>query len=101
MWSIIIIAQCACGNNYISETAKNLLARLNEHNPGFKKRKNTDVANHLYQNSDHKIDFAKPKILGTAWNQTKLFILGTFSSDKLKLDINVDQSSITLYLFNA
>ena len=50
---------CSCGSNYIGETARNLLTRLNEHNPGSKKCKNTDVTNHLYENSDHKIDFAK------------------------------------------
>ena len=92
---------CSCGSNYIGETARNLLTRLNKHNPSSKKCKNTDVTNHLYKNSDHKIDFAKPKILGTARNQTKLFILETLSIDKLKPDINVDQSSITLYLFNT
>ena len=63
--------------------------------------KNTDVTNHLYENSDHKIDFAKPKILGTARNRTKLFILETLSIDKLKPDINVDQSLITVCLFNT
>ena len=92
---------CSCGSNYTGETARNLLTRLNEHNPGSKKCKNTDVTNHLYENSDHKIDFAKPNILGTARNQTQLFILETLSIDKLKPDINVDQSSITLYLFNT
>ena len=78
---------CSCGSNYIGETARNLLTRLNEHNPGSKKCKNTDVTNHLYENSDHKIDFAKPKILGTARNRTKLFILETLRIDKLKPDI--------------
>ena len=98
--NVVYHIHCSCGSNYIGETARNLLARLNEHNHGSKKCKNTDVTNHLYQNSDHKIDFAKPKILGTARNRTKLFILETLSIDKLKPDISVDQSSITLYLFN-
>ena len=99
--NVVYHIYCSCGSNYIGETARNLLTRLNELNPGYKKCKNTDVTNHLYENSDHKIDFAKPKILGTARNRTKLFILETLSTDKLKPDINVDQSSITLYLFNA
>ena len=99
--NVVYHIHCSCGSNYIGETARNLLTRLNEHNPGSKKCKNTDVTNHLYENSDHKIDFAKPKILGTARNRTKLFILETLSIDKLKPDINVDQSSITLYLFNT
>ena len=59
------------------------------------------VTNHLYENSDHKIDFAKPKILGTARNRTKLFILESLSIEKPKPDISVDQLSITLYLFNT
>ena len=73
---------------------------MNEHNPGPKKCKNTEVTNLLYKNSNHKIDFANPKILGTARNRTQLFILETLSIDKLKPNINVDQPSITLYLFN-
>ena len=91
----------SCGSNYIGETARNLLTRLKEHNPGSQKCKTTDVTNNLldlFENSNHKVDFAKPKILGTARNQTKLFALETLSIDKLTPDINVDQSSITLYL---
>ena len=99
--NVVYHIHCSCGSNYIGETARNLLTRLNEHNPGSKKCKNTDVTNHLYENSYHKIDFAKPKILGTARNRTQLFILETLSIDKLKPDINVDQPSITLYLFNT
>ena len=75
--------------------------RFNEHNPGSNKCKSTNVTNHPHANSDHKIDFAKPKILRTARNRTMLFILKTLSIDKLKPDINVDQLSITLYLFNT
>ena len=48
---------------YIGETARNLLTRLNEHNPGSKKSKNMEVTNHFFENSDHKIDFDKPKYL--------------------------------------
>ena len=92
---------CSSGSNYIGETAKNLLTRRNEHNPGFKKCKNTDVTNHLFETSDHKIDFATPKILGTARNRSKLFISETLSIGKLKPDINVYQSLITLHLFNT
>ena len=99
--NVVYHNQCSCGSSYIGETARNFLTRLNEHNPGSKKCKSTDVTNHLYENSDNKIDFAKPKILGTAWNRTKLYILETLSIDKLNPDINVDQSSITLYLFNT
>ena len=57
--------------------------------------------NHLFKNSDHKLDLAKPKILETARNRIKLFFLETLFIDKLKPDINVDRSSITLYLFNT
>ena len=92
---------CLCGSNYIFETARNLLSRLNEHNSGSKKSKNTNVTNNLFENSDHKYDFAKLEILGTARNRTKLLILGTLSIDITKPDKNVDQSSITLYLCNT
>ena len=91
----------SCDSNYIDKTGRNLLTRLNQHNSGSKIWKNADVTNHLYENSDHKIDFAKPKILGTARNRTRLFILGSLSIEKPKPDISVDQLSITLYLFNT
>ena len=63
--------------------------------------KNTNVTNNLFENSDHKINFAKRKILGTARNHTKLLILETLSVDKLTPYINLDHSSIILCLFNT
>ena len=75
--NVVYHIYCSCGSNYISETARSLLTRLNEHNPGSKKCKSTDVTNLLYENFDHKVDFAKPKLLRTARNQTTLFILET------------------------
>ena len=46
---------CSCSSNYIGETVRYLLTRLNV--------KNADVTNHLLESSDHKVDFAKLKIL--------------------------------------
>ena len=99
--NVVYHIYCSCGSNYIDKTGRNLLTRLNQHNSCSKICINADVTNHLYENSDHKIDFAKPKILGTARNQTKLFILGSLSIEKPKPDKSVDQLSITLYLFNT
>ena len=81
---------CLCCSNYIGQSSRNLLTRLNEHNPSFKKCKNMDVTDLLFFNFDHEVDFAKHKILGTARNRNKLFILETLSIYKLKPDINVD-----------
>ena len=55
----------------------------------------------FFENYEHKIDFAKSKVFGTARNRTELFILENLGNDKLKSDTNVDQSSITLYLFKT
>jgi len=41
--------------------------------------RNTDVTNHLIENSNHKIDFNYPKILGAAQIRTKLHILGSLN----------------------
>jgi len=53
-------------------------------------------------NTKHLIDFTNPKIpiLGTTCNQT-LLILEMLKIHKMKPQINVDQSSIVLYLFNT
>ena len=98
MWFIIFIA-------YAAATALVRLPAICLHDStntiSAPRNVKTDVTDHLSENSDQKIDFAKPKILGTVRNRTKLFILKTLSIDKLKPDIDVDQSSITLYLFNT
>jgi len=96
--NVIYHVACSCGNTYIGETARNLVTRLNEHNPGSKKCKHTDVSDHLYKNSNHNVDFANPKILATARNRTKLLILETVKIYKINPEINVDQLSIPLYL---
>ena len=69
--------------------------------PAPRNVKTRTLLTHLFENSDHIIDFAKPKILATARNRSKLFILETLGINILKPDINVDQSSIPLYLFNT
>ena len=87
--NVVYHIYCSCGSNYIGETARNLLTRRNEQNPGSKKCKNTNVTNHLFETSDYKIDFATLKILGTARNRSKLFISETLSTGKLKPDVDV------------
>jgi len=52
-------------------------------------------------NTKHAIDFTNPKILGTACNRTKLLILETLKIHKMKPQVNVDQSSVVLYLFST
>ena len=76
MWFIIFIA-------YAAATALVRLPEICLHDStntiSAPRNVKTDVTNHLSENSDHKIDFAKPKILGTARNRTKLFILETLT----------------------
>ena len=61
--NVVYHIHCSCGSNYIGETARNLLTQLNEHNPGSKKCKNTDVTNHLYENPTMKLTLQNLKYL--------------------------------------
>jgi len=98
--NVVYHAKCTCGESYIGETTRNLKTRLNEHNPSAKKCKNSEVSDHLQKHSDHHIDFKNPKILGSARNRTKPLILEILKIKKLNPGINVDQSSMPLFLFN-
>ena len=64
---------CSFDSNYISETAKNLLYDTTNTILAPRNIKTRALLT-ISENSDHKIEFAKLKILGTTRKQTKLFI---------------------------
>ena len=52
---------CSCGSNYIGQTRRNLIFRLQEHNPKSMKSQNTDVTKHLADNPVQKSILINPK----------------------------------------
>ena len=91
--------QCSCKKTYIGQSKRNLKTRLEEHDPiTFGK---SDVTDHLQENSDHTIDFHNPLILAQETNWRKLRIKETLYIQKLQPQLNSDEASHPLYLFNV
>ena len=63
----------SCGGNYEDKIRRNLISRLQEHNPQSKK----DVTKHLVDNPGHNITFDEPEIMATAHNLKQLLIKET------------------------
>ena len=98
--NIVYKLTCSCGSTYIGQTRRNLKLRMNEHNPKFKHTQETDVTKHLLDNPGHIINFDQPQILTSAYNSKELLIKETILIQQEKPDINVDLTSIPLYIFN-
>ena len=47
---------CSCGQQYIGQTKRNLIMRLNEH----RTRQSSEVCRHLMKNSKHTVNFDSP-----------------------------------------
>ena len=56
---------------------------------------------HLTENPDHKIDFDKTEIMAQTNHWGKLLITETLLIQKHNPNLNVDRTSIPLYLFNT
>ena len=87
------------GGSYIGQRKRNLQFRIKEHKPGLFKN-DTDVSEHLIENPDHRIDFNNVNSLAHSNNWRKLLIKETLLIRNQKPSLNIDQSSVTLYLFN-
>ena len=98
--NVVYKINCSCGDTYIGQTKRNLINRLNEHIPKFSKQE-TDVTKHLIENSNHKINANSVKILSYANNWRKLLIKETLFIQKLEPNLNIDQTSTNLFLFNT
>ena len=75
--------------------------RLDEHNPKKPNHQATDVVKHLHTYPDHFMDFENPEILASAFNYRELLIKETLLTQEQQPEINVDNFSIPLYLFNT
>ena len=90
---------CTCGKSYIGQTKRNLKFRLNEHKPSNSYK--NDISKHLLENSSHLIDFNQLKILARDNNWRKLKIKKTLFIQKLQPQLNIDETSHQLFLFNT
>ena len=96
---VVYELKCSCGQKYIGQTRRNLITRLKEHNPA--KNGSSDVADHLYSNPNHSIDFKNPKILAKDEYLNKLLIKETLLIQQTNPQLNTDKFSHPLYLFNT
>ena len=85
----------------IGQTSRNLITRLKNHAPFLPNRQDIDVSKHLTDNPDHKIDFDKTEIMAQTNHWRKLLITETLLFQKHNPKLNVDKTSIPLYLFNT
>ena len=95
--SILYQLTCTCGSNYIGQTRRNLISRINEHK--FDQR--SEICKHLLANPTRRFNFKQPKILGSIIGQKKLHQLESFLIQQHQPDLNVDGSSIPLLLLNT
>ena len=61
----------------------------------------SEVYKHLLNNSNHEINFDSPKILDRSDHVSKLRIKETLHISKTESQLNVNNQSLPLYLFNA
>ena len=71
--SVVYKLTCPCGSNYIGQTRRNFITRINEHK--FDQR--SEVCKHL-ANPKHRFNFKQPEILGSIVGQKKLYLLESF-----------------------
>jgi len=98
---VVYKLKCSCDNSYVGQTQRNLKFRLEEHNPSKSNYQNTDVVKHLYSHPDHFVDFKNPEILASAFNHRELLIKETLLIQEQQPEINVDNFSTSLHLFNT
>jgi len=95
--SVVYKLTCTCGSNYIGQTRRNLITRINEHK--FDQR--SEVCKHLLTNPTHRFNFKQPEILRSIVGQKKLHLLESLLIQQHQPDLNIDGSSIPLLLSNT
>ena len=73
---------------------------MEEHNHEAKFSYKTDVTKHLLDNPEHTNDFEHPKVLASSSNLKKLLIKESILIQQYRPHINVDDSSLPLYVLN-
>jgi len=99
--NVVYKLKCSCGHSYIGQTQINSKFRLGEHNPKKSNHQATDVVKHLYTYPDHFMDFKNHEILASAFNYRELLFKETLLIQEQQPEINVDNFSTPLYLFNT
>ena len=105
------IAQKLCINSIahadnptLDKPKKNLKTRINDHKPKNSTNNETNVSQHLKNNPDHTINFHSLEILlvpvAHSNNIQKLCIKKTLLIQNLQPQLNIDDSSNLIYLFN-
>ena len=97
---VVYKLNCSCAQSYIGQTKRNLKIRSNDHMPKNSTKNETDVSQHLKNNPDHTMNFHSPEILAHSNNIRKLRIKETLLIQNLQPQLNIDDSSNPIYLFN-
>ena len=92
-YGVVYRLTCSCGSSYIGQTRRNLINRLTKHS----RSDEFEVCQHLTDNPDLKVDFAKPDILSSAGDSARLLILELLFNQKYEPLFNVDSKSSPLY----
>ena len=62
-YGVVYEIKCDCGSSYIGQTSRNLITRINNHDPSSKTPQDTDVTRHLTDNPNHTVCFNNPIII--------------------------------------
>ena len=99
-YGVVYEISCNCGSSYIGQTSRNLITRINNHDPSSKTPQDTDVARHLTDHPNHAVCYNNPIVLAGSDHWRKLLIKETLMIQRRNPDLNSDKASIPLYLFN-
>ena len=69
--------------------------------PILPNRQDTDVSKDLTDSPDHKIDFGETKVVAQTNHWRKLLIIKTLLFQKHNPNLDVNGTSVPLYLFNT
>ena len=98
--NVVYQLSCSCGAQYIGETERNLIDRMEEHS----KTTGTGlsaVGEHLRDNPDHTVDFQTPGVLGSSPYHSKLLIKEALYIQQHKPVLNDQIFSKKLFVFNV
>ena len=99
--SVVYRITCSSKSTNIGQTSRNLITRLKNHDPTSPNRQDTDVSKHLTDNPYHNTDFDEREIMAHTNHWRKLLITETLLIQKHNPNLNVNRTTISLYLFNT
>ena len=95
--SVVYKLTCTCGSNYIGQTRRKLITRINEHKFDLC----SEVCKHLLANPTHRFNFKQPEILGSIVSQKELHLLESLLIQQYQPDLKVNGSFVPLLLINT